>query len=276
MAEQIHPIDCLVNRYPQLAMPIEKNFSHSEEYKNVCLKGLPTERQPHFIKTDKDRLDTFVTPAGSVDVLFLDNREDFVHAYLALGNKCEPMEIPDSMGSCILFGLNNWEKIHGLLLPLNSIDKSCYKDELIILSGGAYSNVSAKDLGLDEDDWINKSIKIRTFHELTHFVSRKLYIENKSAIRDEIMADMIGIIYAYGKYDTELARRFLGIENGVYCQGGRLENYEYMGYSIEDKITIANQLIDAMSKELQKIDASDLFKVIMHMEENLCSRLPTG
>lgn len=42
MAEQIHPIDCLVNRYPQLTMPIEKNFSHSEEYKNACLKGLPT------------------------------------------------------------------------------------------------------------------------------------------------------------------------------------------------------------------------------------------
>ena len=129
-----HCIDILARRYPQILMPIEKDIRLSEEYKNVCLRGEESNRPITFSMNSLDKLESVVTPAGSVEILSLRNRQDFVHACQCLGNRCEPVEIPDSTGAMAIFGLNNWDKVRAGL--------DDYKDSLIILSSGNYSNVN--------------------------------------------------------------------------------------------------------------------------------------
>ncbi|MDO5440363.1 MAG: hypothetical protein Q4F12_02365 [Erysipelotrichaceae bacterium] len=235
-----HCIDELKSRYPQILMPIKKGIKDSEEYKNVVLRGEDCPYKDTFSRNPLDKLESVITPVGEVEVLSLIDRDDFIHAVRALGNKCEPVDVPDSTGAVAIFGLNNWEKVRA--------GKDNYKDSFIILSSGNYSNVTCdmvneitnNDYSLTKDSWRDKSITIRKYHELTHFVMRKKYPEDIKAIRDELIADSVGIISAFGKLDERLLKLFLGVESDTYRKGGRLENYE--GGSIEHIPDIIKQI----------------------------------
>ena len=250
-----HCLDTLARRYPQILMPIQEGISKTEEYRNVCLRGEKTERPNTFSKDPKDKLETIETPVGSVEVLSLRKREDFVHACRCLGNKCEPVDIPDSTGAMAIFGLNNWDKVRA------GLDN--YKDSFIILSSGNYSNVSNTDvnaqssdgLALSEEDWIEKSIIIRKYHELTHFVMRKTYPDDISFIRDELIADCIGLICAFGYFDVRLLKLFLGIEGESYREGGRLQNYEG---GEKENIPQINKMIENLKNKVSKFENEDV------------------
>ena len=259
-----HCLEILANRYPQLLLPCKEGISKSEEYKNICLRGEECIYPLTFSKNPDDFLETVETPAGSVDVLSLRDRQDFVHACRCLGHKCEPVEIPDSTGAMALFGLNNWEKVRA------GLDN--YKDNFIILSSGNYSNVSNLDIyketdgqiNLSEQDWINKSITIRKYHELTHFVMRKTYPDDISFIRDELIADAIGLISVFGYFDTRLIKLFLGIESNIYREGGRLQNYE--GGNIEN-IPNVLKMIDELKNKIIKYENSDIDTIWKNIKE---------
>ena len=79
-------------------------------------------------------------------------------------------------------------------------------------------------VGLPEDEWLARSDMIRRYHELTHVICRRLYPDDVNAIRDELIADAVGLCAVFGHFDPELERLFLGIEYGRYV-GGRLGNY---------------------------------------------------
>lgn len=219
-----HFIYDLAKRYPQILIPIEKDVRQTEEYKNLVLRGMESDRKPQFSFDSKDKLESIKTEAGVVEVITMYQRHDFVHMVQCLGCRCEPEIIPDSTGAMAIFGLNNWDKVRANL--------ENYKDSIIILSSGYYSNVSEEDvnrvcgMNLNKDEWIEKSIIIRKYHELTHFVMRKKYPDDIKAIRDELIADIVGIYCAFGYLDTKMLKLFLGLENDEYRDGGRLQNYE--------------------------------------------------
>lgn len=259
-----HCLDILARRYPQILLPVQEGMKNTDEYKNVCLRGEKCERPITFSKDPKDSLETVETPAGSVEVLSLRKREDFVHACQCLGNKCEPVEIPDSTGAMAIFGLNNWDKVRA------GMDN--YKDSFIILSSGNYSNVNNKDvysitnteIDLSEEEWIEKSITIRKYHELTHFVMRKTYPDDISFIRDELIADCIGLICAFNYFDTRLLKLFLGIEGETYREGGRLQNYEG-----GDKKNIPEvlKMIDELKNKVSKYEKEDVNTIWLNIKE---------
>ena len=235
----MHVLCEVAARYPQLLLPIEEGISQSEEFKDAVLRGKKVEREPDFSFAEGDSLTYCDTPAGRAEILFLADREDFLHAYRALGYRCEPAEIPASVGAATIIGLFNWEKIHRheeeWLAAGNTdwpeefarftSDKKNFVDTLILLSAGPYSSVSAEQAGLGAEEWIRQSVQIRKYHELTHFVCRRLAPEKKDVLRDEIYADCIGLLAAFGKYETRLAEVFLGIESGTFREGGRLSHY---------------------------------------------------
>lgn len=250
-----HCLDILARRYPQILLPIEKGIKDSKEYKDVCLRGEKCNRPNTFSKDLNDKLETVDTICGKVEVLTLRNREDFVHACRCLGHKCEPVDIPDSTGAMAIFGLNNWDKVRAGL--------DDYKDSFIILSSGNYSNVTNEDIykqtngeiDLSKQEWIEKSIIIRKYHELTHFVMRKRYPDDIDFIRDELIADCAGLISAFGYFDSRLLRLFLGIENEKYREGGRLQNYE--GGDISN-IKEINKRIDELENKVKNYKSVEI------------------
>lgn len=250
-----HVIYKLAKKYPQVYLPIEEGISKSEEYKNTCLRGIQSERELVFSFNDNDSLQTIKTIAGDVEVLLMYDRKDFVHMARALGFKGEPVVVPDSTGAMALFGLNNWEKVRA------GLDN--YKDSFILLSSGDYSNVSIEDIDkvtngevkLTKNEWTNKSITIRKYHELTHFVMRKLYPDNIDAIRDELIADIVGLLCAFDTLDERVLKLFLGLENDAYRKGGRLENYQG---GDESNIPNTLKLIDKLIGEFKSFEGRDI------------------
>ncbi|MBR5336363.1 MAG: hypothetical protein IK152_00060 [Lachnospiraceae bacterium] len=217
-----------------------------KEYPDIVRRGMEPDVKDlsHFISDERDQLTFEITPAGIVLVIVFYKREDFITFLQIMGNKCAPIEIKDSQGASLLDGVINWNKINshreeffrsemekGNIIPdwasefkRFTSDDSNYLDTLIVLSVGAYSAISADRVGYGEEEWLDLSHKIRMFHECTHFMCRKRYPEKIDAVWDELVADSVGIYGAFGRFDKDMAKLFLGVRDGRYV-GGRLANY---------------------------------------------------
>lgn len=277
-------------RYPQIGLPIVKGSRNSDAFKNAVALGLPVQEPvENFVGDARDSFTSVQTPGGEAAILYLYRREDFENAVRCLSAFCEPIDIPASMGAQTIGGLINWKKINdhkqaylagggflwGEELKRFTAVRENYRDHLIILSSGPYSAVSAEDAGrtlgmpITEADWCAKSVVIRKYHELTHFIARKLYPEHKEAIRDEIIADAMGLVAAFGSYDPGLAKLFLGLENDTYREGGRLQNY----YGEEDAAVVqarARRLIGILAALLDQVCSAqpeDIFPLVCRIEQ---------
>ena len=250
----------------------------TEEYKDAVLRGIPLTGTPDFFTTPEDSLSTVETPAGCAEILYLADRRDFEHALRALAYRLEPVDILPSVGASTVRGLINWEKIrrHKTAYLLSggtdwsaefqrfTADKSHYLDTLLLLSRGEYSAVPASELGMAEGEWLERSLTIRKYHELTHFVCRKLRPDDIDAVRDEIEADMIGLLAAFGHYDTALARRFLGIERSVCRSGGRLSHYT-TDEELPAATKRADALIDEYARRIAPMRTDDVFALLLEL-----------
>ncbi len=234
----------LAEIYPQLHVAPAENTE--DIYKSIVLSGesAPNDTLAHFRGSPDDSAVMEHTPAGDVLTVTLHERADFECFLQIMAFRCKPAAIPVTQGASMLDGVINWTSIRnhkkeflkqetesGNSNPDWSSefqrftkDKRNYTDALIILSTGPYSALSAENAGMEEEQWLKDSLTIRKYHELTHFICRRLYPEKISAVWDELVADAVGIYAAYGRYDLLLAERCLGIQETVYT-GGRLENY---------------------------------------------------
>ena len=250
-------IQKLMQAYPQLTLPLRAGISQTQEYRDVVLKGESGGRVSPWHYGEIQQGQCF-TPAGTANILYLPKRKDFEQMYQALGFRCEPTRILPSVGAAFINGLPNWNTIRehqaaylrSGKFDLNeefvrfTSDRKNYCDSLILLSRGAYSSIPAERAGFPRGEWETLSLKIRMYHELTHFVCRRLFPEKKDKIRDEIIADGIGLLAAFGRYDPSMACMFLGIEEGSFRPGGRLE--EYADNDVQTIIPEAERLIREM------------------------------
>ena len=252
-----HFLYTLAHAYPQLVLPIDDATRHSEAYRRTVLGGDPIEGEPQFSFSPYDRFETVDTPAGQVAVISLHERADFEHCIRALAHRCENADIPATMGASTISGLINWQKIHAHMDAYVGEDadeeferftavRENYRDTVIVLSRGYYSALPPAEAGFPEEEWVELSYTIRKYHELAHFFSQRLYPANKEAVRDEVLADMNGIIAALGRFDAPLERKLLGIRNGAYTHG-RLQNYvepEALSAAVER----VNAMLDALEQ----------------------------
>ncbi|MGI6090282.1 MAG: DUF7005 family protein [Saccharofermentanales bacterium] len=241
MYEDQRPLAVLTQRYPQLTLAVEAGMSQSDKYRAITQRGMMPVALPYtFSDSEATELYTEHTEAGDVEILVLPDRGDFVRFVQVMAYRCEPREVPPSMGAVTINNINNWRRIEAhkneyllsgktdweeefkrfTVVPQN------YRDSIIALSNGAYSALPYTETNCESDEeWIRASLTIRKYHELTHFVSRRLFPDNKETLRDEVLADCVGIVAAFGKYDIFLAQRVLGIYGDEYRTGGRLANY---------------------------------------------------
>ena len=222
--------------YPQLYL--NPDIDTQEAYRRVVLRGEEPEAKSlaHYRGDPADREEVMETPAGSVRVVTLGNRQDFELALRGLmAAKDGPLTpIPESQGAAMLT-VFNWPRIHAHLALYPEEERAAefkrftavrenYVDMLVLLSRGPYSHVDAAAVGETEAAWLEHSDTIRRYHELTHVICRRLYPGDVAPIRDELVADAVGLYAAYGCFDPETEKLFLGIRDGRYT-GGRLDNY---------------------------------------------------
>lgn len=274
----------------QLQFPIMAGISETEDYRAATRKGQTTEDMNNAVGLNllqPEQLQLYIqqTLAGKIPVLIAANRSDFISLVQALTKRNEPQPIPDSMGACIVGGYNNWHRVRQYQqawLAKNQFAKAdwasefqslikrpeLYQDRFILLSRGTYSNVKATELGLDEQQWLELSFKIRLEHECTHYVTRRWFGSMRNNILDELIADYRGIVSAIGHYRADWFLHFVGLaEFPAYHQGGRLENYRGNPSLSAGAFTVIQKLVKNAAENLEKFDQKIRKTVITRREE---------
>jgi hypothetical protein len=245
-AEPGHVFDFLAARLPQLRCPVEEGTSRSEQYIAAVRRGAQFDDAPGLRLRTPESLQVLIHPtaAGAIPILFTPERCDFVSLVQALTERNEPVEVPESMGACIVSGYNNWDRIRSwresreITEPNATAEhraadfqsfvrqKHLYQDRFLVLSGGYYSGVLPQDLELTEEHWRSQSVIIRREHECTHYFTRRVFGSMRNHLLDELIADYCGIVAAEGYFRSDWFLRFVGLEDYPrYRPGARLENY---------------------------------------------------
>lgn len=215
-------IATLAKRFPQLYIaPAEDTL---EAYKLAAGRGVAPEDKSlnHFITSERDELRTVETPAGPVEVVYLANRQDFETFLQIIGNKAQPVPILRSVGAITYSGLPDWGEVArqreeyiangGTNWPAEfsrrAKVKGAFRIEIVIISEGPYSNVSAEHTPYDSDTWLNVSREIRLHHECAHVVCRRTMPDDILPVWDEVTADVVGLLCATQHYDANLAMLF--------------------------------------------------------------------
>lgn len=245
-ARHLGVVPTLQKRFVQMRFPVAEGISRSDEYRAATRRGIfpaatggPQIHDPAGIE-----LVLHPTLSGRIPLLIAHHRADFVTLVQVFSGRNEPIRVPDSMGACIVTGLNNWDRVathrrrfeaaggaadedawleeFQRLVP----QKSLYQDRFIILSRGPYSAVPAAAVGRAEDEWLRLSLEIRRDHECTHYFTCRVFGSMRNNLLDEIIADFAGLLTTFGHYDGDLALRFFGLEAyPAYREGGRLQSY---------------------------------------------------
>lgn len=280
-AEQGRIFEYLRGRLVQLKLPIRAGISSSETYRKITLKGIwddeaRIEKGITLDRPESLRLFLHSGPAGRIGVLVPSGREDFVRLIQALSAKNEPERVPDSMGAAIVSGYNNWDRLNAIrerwesehsndFLGLEWAEefnrviarKELYQDRFIIISDGPYSNVSAEDLSLSDDEWRRMSLLIRTEHEFTHYFTLRLFGSMRNRLLDEVLADFMGITTAAGSFHSEWFLRYVGLEAFPrYRKGGRLENYRGNPPLSEKAFTVLQSMTVSLALNLEHFERS--------------------
>ena len=266
--------ETLRSKLVQLSFSIQDGISKTSPYTDATLRGVPIGDIPEakgLNLVEEERLELFLTSsaAGRLPVLLARNRSDFINLVRALAYRNEPAEVPESMGSLILAGYNNWDRLRSYREqwerehPTDSWQdefstiaskKELYQDKFILLSDSPYSGVKAESLGMDEDGWKELSYKIRLGHELCHYFCKRVLLSMRNNALDELLADYCGIVNARGSFLSDWLLRFLGLEDpSAYRRGGRLENYTKD--LSEEAFAVLCRIVEAAASNLEELDA---------------------
>jgi len=273
-------VDYYTYLYPQLTIVPFVGASQSDQYRDIALRGeFPDDLTFPMETNDEEELISVDTPIGKVEAIYLPIREVFERFCICLSNKCEPLEIPKTTGAMYISGINCWRKIlkhqEEYIKTHDDWDdefdrftsvKENYKGIVLLISKGNYSACLPEFVDIEENKWLAYSKDIRIYHEITHAISRKLYPDHKEAVRDEVLADSIGTLYAFGEYKPLLIKKFLGTEGDTYRFGGRLENYVDKE-KLDESFKYVNSLIEKIDDYVKNHPNKKPFEYLIDFEE---------
>lgn len=229
----------LAEHYPQLYVAPADNEETLAAYRLACTRGVAPEgaNLDHFVTSEEDELRAIDTPAGDVETIFLKVRADFETLLQVIGHKCSPVGIAPTIGAMTYRGMADWAAVKAARLAYLAgggddwgaefarlaKQPGAFRGELIVISEGPYSSISADETPYDEQEWIRVSREIRLNHECAHVVCRRKMPGDILKIWDEVTADVVGLLCATGEYNAELAARFLGVTAKGYADGRLIE-----------------------------------------------------
>ncbi len=164
-----------------------------------------------FPLKDKGALRIFLkeTLGGHLPVITTGNHEDFRRVEAMLNGRDVLADVPIT--------------VNAFTLQARADNISGHR--VILLGQAPYSNVTAQQLGLEEELWIERSFRLRLAHECVHYETLRLFGDMQNHALDEIVADAIGQIAAFGNFSAERQRLFFGLEKGTGRCTGRLSFY---------------------------------------------------
>lgn len=147
------------------------------------------------------------TLEGKLPIVDTENHDDFTTLAAFLMNR-EKRDLPVTVNAFTLSTKINGEQ-----------------HRIILLNRAPYSNISAEKLSLPEEEWLEKSHKLRLRHESAHYETLRLFGGMRNHALDEILADALGQIAAFGNFNADRQRLFFGLEKGGAKCTGRLQFY---------------------------------------------------
>lgn len=219
----------LSDRWEAICSFAAKNSPSDAVNMFVCPK-----RPVAFEEPDSIRIEIYDSFAGKVPLIYLPNKNDFETLVTnSVYKGIRPKNLSET-GASFAFGKAN---------------------AFIMLSAKPYSNIPASEIGLNENEWAEKSMIIRREHECTHYYTRQIFGISRNCLHDEIMADFFGLYEAFGSYKAKYFQMFMGI---VGNSGGRLKFYTE---GLPEKVynAVAEAAVSA-SVYLENWSVSDEFK----------------
>lgn len=269
-------IPALSRRLPQLLFPIRQGISATDGYRRATRQGVWPEGDPEasgLVLRAPDRITLEIHPTlyGRLPLIIAGERRDFEDLVRAFSARNEPVDVPASMGACIVTGFNNWDRIREYRRRFEAANpfgdwqtefhavvprKELYEDRFIILSCGPYSGVPAGAAGFGEDEWRELSLRIRRDHECTHYFTFRLAGAMRNNLLDEIIADYVGLVRTFGNYRLDLALLFFGLEDFPrYREGARLQNYRGSPPLSGEAFALVRGLVHRAAGNLALLDA---------------------
>ena len=149
------------------------------------------------------------TLGGRLPVIVPGNRDDFLRVEALLNGREDLADFPVTVNA----------------FTMQARAKNIRNHRVILLGQAPYSNVPANLLGLDEEEWIERSCRLRFAHECAHYETLRLFGGMQNHALDEIVADAMGQLAAFGNFSAAWQRLFFGLEQGTGRCTGRLSFY---------------------------------------------------
>ena len=202
-----------VSPLPSLPLDDENFVSDWQAAENLdAIKFLSTLYDSEFNfdwrNVDTIKISFIQTLAGKLPLIDTADHDDFEALASFLSGKLEIRKLPVTVNAFTIP-----VKIRGT------------RHKIILLNRAPYSNIAADKLNLSAADLLDKSHKIRSRHESAHYETLRLFGGMKNHALDEILADSLGQIAAFGNFCAARQRIFFGLNNGncdgrltFYCQ----------------------------------------------------------
>ena len=116
------------------------------------------------------------TLGGRLPVIVPGNRDDFLRVEALLNGREDLADFPVTVNA----------------FTMQARAKNIRNHRVILLGQAPYSNVPANLLGLDEEEWIERSCRLRFAHECAHYETLRLFGGMQNHALDEIVADAMG------------------------------------------------------------------------------------
>ena len=194
-----------------------------------------------FMWREMDNLSIFFahTLGGKLSVLSTGCHEDFRAMEAILNGRTQARELPPTV---------NAFTIEARAEPIHS-------HRLLLLNRAPYSNIPAEALGLSTEDWLERSQRLRLRHECVHYETLRLLGGMRNHALDEILADALGQIAAFGNFDADRQRLFFGLEKGKGACTGRLSFY-CQKVILEERTKVyraVDEALEIVSRELNEM-----------------------
>ena len=212
---------------PQLNFPIDDKIGDNPEYKDAVLFGNITKERldgDSLKLTAPENMQLAVIPndAGSIPMIYIPKREDFVSMFQALKTGNTTREVPVELTSAIVRDLRNSDRIMTykerflkkkslMNLSTSWLDefnkllpkKELYLDSFIIICGGDAANVKHDDIGIPKDEWIADSIVINREKEVLKYYFKRIFQVEKNHPYIELITNYHAIKTALNKFTAE-------------------------------------------------------------------------